>query len=327
MKAKNGEPEYSEKAGPRWAARLMRPLQYGLFLLLTGLAGVLPIRASQRLGGWLGGFLYGPIRRTREVCLNNLRAAFPDMGQGEREKLARQVFRNLGTVLMEFLAIRRFRREAERWVSVEGEDVLRALHAEGRGVVVIMAHLGNWELQPLAFERMRLPARAVGRFVATSWINELIIGLRESEFFTVIRQESSSSSRDLLRAIKAGDLLVTYMDLDTHGPGVFVNFFGIPANTPRSAASLALRHGLPIATGFGTRRPDGTHVFRFERVTLPPGLKEKADGAREATQILTLAIEKEVRARPEQWIWKHKRWRRRPGKDGQPVKAGKSEAV
>lgn len=320
MRAEPSEPDYSAVRRRGRFRALLRPLQYALFFLLLALAGLLPVRVCQRLGAGLGGLLFVLARRTREICLYHLGLAFPEMGQAERHELARRCFRHLCTVMLEFLAIRRFRREAERWVQVEGEQTLREAHRQGRGVLVIMGHLGNWELQPLAFDQLRIPARAVGRFIVNPWLNKLLIGLRESEFFTVIRQESSSSSRELLRCLKAGDLLVTYMDLDTHVPGEFVDFFGIPAYTPRGAASLALRRGLPVVTGFGTRRPDGTHLFRFEAVTLPAGLKDRPDGVREATRILTGVIEKNIRANPEQWIWIHKRWRRRPGKDGKPVK-------
>ena len=98
-------------------------------------------------------------------------------------------------------------------------------------------------------------------------------------------------------------------------PGVFVPFFNRFAWTPSGAATLALRARCPIMPGFIHRKPDGTHKVKI----LPPievpsegSLKEKVV---EMTAAATAAIEWQVRAWPEQWVWMHRRWRRQPGPD------------
>ena len=100
-----------------------------------------------------------------------------------------------------------------------------------------------------------------------------------------------------------------------------MNFFGIPAHTPRIAAALALRHGVPVVTGFDRRLPDGTHVLRFEAIPTPGSLPKDDESIRRLTQVSTDAIEAHIRANPEQWSWNHRRWKRRPP-EGNPMIAG-----
>lgn len=97
------------------------------------------------------------------------------------------------------------------------------------------------------------------------------------------------------------------IDQDTKVDGVWVPFFGRPAFTPVGAAELALRQKAIVLPFFIERKADGDHLLRF----LPP--LDLPDDPREATALMTRAIEEQVRRRPEQWVWMHRRWRRQPG--------------
>jgi KDO2-lipid IV(A) lauroyltransferase len=96
------------------------------------------------------------------------------------------------------------------------------------------------------------------------------------------------------------------IDQDTRVEGVWVPFFGRPAFTPVGAAKISLRMGAATVPTFIERLDDGTHLARF----LPP--LDLPDDETEATALMTRSIEDQVRRRPEQWVWMHRRWRRQP---------------
>lgn len=291
---------------------IRRVIQYWLVKGLLALTYTLSVPMAQRLGRRLGLLLFPYLNRERRICLYQLEMIYPELEPAEREQLARSCFQHMGMTLFEVLAIPRIRRQVGRWLMLEGEEELRGAYGEGRGVILVTGHTGNWELLSLVFDGLEIPARAVVATNVNTRLNEMMIRRRRSSFLQTVERGSKESPRQLLKCLRAGDVLVVALDQDTSAPGVFVDFMGIPANTPRVAAALALKQGVPIVTGFGMRREDGSHLFRFRRITPPAGLAEGKEGTIQLTQLLSNAIEEHIRENPAQWSWTHRRWKRRP---------------
>jgi KDO2-lipid IV(A) lauroyltransferase len=117
----------------------------------------------------------------------------------------------------------------------------------------------------------------------------------------------------LLAALARNRVVGLLIDQDIGDiPGVFVHFFGRPAWTPSGAASLALHRRCPIVPAFAHRRADGSHVVEVHPPLPEPAPGPKEDRVAELTAAATAAIERQVRAHPEQWVWLHRRWRRQP---------------
>ena len=307
-------PEYGRFRYPRVfiGKEARRFLQYLIVRGLLAMASLMPIRFAQKLGGLLGSVLFPLSRRERGICLYNLGLAFPELNGKARKKLARKAFQHLGTTLFEVLLAPRFRTQASRWIRVEGEDVIKEAHAMGRGVVLVTGHMGNWELFSAVFETLKIPAQAMVRGIVNERIGELLMKHRLSPFLKPLIRGSSGAPRQLLSCLRSGEVLIVAIDQDIETQGVFVDFFGIPAHTPRVASALALRQKTPLVTGFGQRMPDGTHVFKFERIPVTKEIQEHPDAMHELTQLLTNKIEAQIRCVPEQWGWNHRRWKRRP---------------
>ena len=168
----------------------------------------------------------------------------------------------------------------------------------------------------VAFDRLRIPAQAVARTIVNTRLNALILDHRQSDYLRIVQRGSKNSARQLLQCLKNRDVLLLVIDHDVEVPSVFVEFFGIPANTPRVAASLALRLGVPVVSGFDRRQPDGSHLIRFKRIPAPGELENNEDGVRRFTQLFSDAMEAHIRECPEQWTWNHRRWKRRPKRGG-----------
>ncbi len=122
------------------------------------------------------------------------------------------------------------------------------------------------------------------------------------------------------RALKKGAVVGLLIDQDTRTRGCFVPFFGRLAWTPRGAAELLRQSDSPVVVGFIRRRPGGGHEIHAESPALRHGGEPEQDDVQN-TAILTRAIEEAVRARPEEWVWMHERWRTRPDRAARKIDA------
>lgn len=300
---------------------LRRALQYWVARAVFAVAALLPIRANQRLGRWAGRLGYRLQRLERGVCEFQMELALPEIPPAGRTRLIRRCFEHMGMTLFEVLAMPRLRREGARWVTFRGEDALRAAHAQGRGVIVITGHCGNWELFAVAAELLRIPMTAIARPLHNARLNDLLLRQRRSEFLEVAERGTASSARRLLQALKQGRALIVAIDQDIDAQSVYADFFGRPARTPRVAASLALKLDVPVVTGFDERLADGTHCIHFEALPIPQAVRGAADPEQALTQAFNDRITAHIRRVPEQWGWNHRRWLHRPAPEGGPPEA------
>lgn len=314
MTVRSSIPDY-DRFGHRHSARL-KPVRhwvmYWVVRMMLAATRLLSIGMLQRIGRGLGTVMHVFSTKFRRLCLLQLEMAMPELPLRERKRIGREVLRHLGMTLMETLALARFRREGGRWVQAEGEDALTGAHAEGRGVLLVTAHTGNWELLPIVLARHGIKALAMVTVMTNPHLRKLVESVRDFENLEIAERGDPASPRQMLRALKRGDALIMANDVDIDTHGVFVDFFGIAANTPRASASLALKLGAPLVTYFDRRLPDGTHCIRFERVPATPEILAAEDPVQALTQEVTRRMEAHIRQWPEQWVWYHRRWRRRP---------------
>jgi KDO2-lipid IV(A) lauroyltransferase len=265
-----------------------------------------------RLGEWLGvlAWLVG-IRRT--VALDGLRRAFPSLTEGERRRIARASYRQLGRSLAE-LVLPSSGEALARAVRFEGWELYESARREGRGTVCAIAHFGNFELLARAAVQhgmmlsviVRNLRDAFGRFI-----------LRRRARSGVRHLADRGSSQQALAVLRRAEALAIAIDQNMRpSRGIFVDFFGHPACTTPAAAVYALRTGATIIAAFPVRQPDGTHLVRMQGPfrTALSGHAAVVD----LTQQLTRAVEQQVREHPDHWFWVHRRWKTRPEYTGGP---------
>jgi len=293
-------------ARARWR-RVRAVLAVAVLRLLRLLLAPLGWRGAQRIGaalGWLGWRLS---RRDRGRALEHLEIALPELTAAERRRLAKACFAHFGATLCE--CVRLLGADADevrRRVRFEGWEHVEALRREGRPILILTGHCGNWELLAAALSCNGLPLDVVARQAQDAQLDEVLVGLRARFGTRTIARGGTGAARELLRTLRAGGTLGMLIDQDTQVEGAWVPFFGRPAYTPLGAAQIALRQGLAVVPTFIERRDDGSHL-----ASVQPPLALPADAV-EATAAMTQVIEDQVRRRPEQWVWMHRRWRRQP---------------
>lgn len=283
---------------------------YGIILPLRTIVRALPPRQALRFGCLVGTLMYHGVRRYREVALRNLADAFGWERQ-QTEAVARQTFRNIGKTLVEFLRLPvQSPEEIRRLCRLERMEYLHEALAAGRGVLVISAHYGNWELLAARAVADGIPLTVVAREADDAATNSLVNGIREDRGYRVIPRQSAP--RRVLEALRRNHVVVLLMDQNTISGGEFVPFFGRPAATVTGPAVFALRTGAAVIPAFDVRQPDDTHVGRCEPPVIPTVTGDRDEDVRALTARLTAVIEAQVRSDPTQWFWIHDRWRHRP---------------
>lgn len=282
--------------------------QYAGLLLLEETASRLPWGARCAAGRALGRAWHLLDRRHRRVARENAGRAFPEWGRDRVAALVRANFEHLGATAVESLGLARTTRaELLARCRFEGLEHLDAALAQGRGALVLTAHLGNWELAGLAMAARGYPFFAVGRRQANPLIDGRVTRLRESFGGTLIHHREAV--RPVLRALRQGALVAFLMDQRAlRREAVGSRFFGQPVVTNQGLALLALKTGAPVVPGFDERVGE-RHVIRLHPALPPPEEKGRPEQVRAYTERFDAAIEEAVRRTPEQWFWVHRRWR------------------
>ena len=264
---------------------------------------------ATRLGRWA----YKAARKKRGIALSNLRLAqFPSPGASEAEqaRLVEGVFVHFAKVFVDFLRGPVFDpRELASLQSIitecEGFAHIRAAQASGKGVILLTAHLGNWELQGRFVAASGVPLTVVAREPENREFGDYVRGLRESAGFAVLPK--GASARDILGRLKKGEAVGLLPDQNSGD--VFVPFFGVPCGTVAGPAAFALRTGAALIPTYCVRKPDDTYKF----IALPP-VPVHSTGDKDAdisriTQETNRVLEEMVRQYPDQWLWLHNRWK------------------
>jgi len=157
-----------------------------------------------------------------------------------------------------------------------------------------------------------LQMAVVARELDEEILQRLLVGLRDRFGTKTIVRGTPGAARALLTALRSNGALGMLIDQDTKVDGVFVPFFGRPAYTPVGAAELAIRFDAAVLPGFIERLDDGSH-----RVHIEPPLDLPTDPTA-ATALMTERIEAQIRRAPAQWVWLHRRWRRKPVQPDSP---------
>jgi KDO2-lipid IV(A) lauroyltransferase len=288
-------------------------LEYAAARLLLAVFGVLPLSMAVRVGSMMAGCAYyfaGRLRRTGE---RNLQLAFPELSTGERQRLLRGCFQNLGRLLGMFSHFSSSKTETlRRMVDCEGLEHLDAAQHRGRGVILFTGHVGAWELTSFALSLFGHPLSFLVRRIDNPKIETMIDRARTRLGNRTI--DKTSAAREMLQILQTGGPLGLLVDLNTlDREAIFVDFFRVPASTTFMLAKLALRTGadvVPIFAPWDKKR--GRFLLQIDEPLVVDRTGNEEQNVRRLTQSFTSIVENYVRRYPDQWLWIHRRWKTRP---------------
>jgi Kdo2-lipid IVA lauroyltransferase/acyltransferase len=298
-------------------------LEYIPVRILFALLGSLPRNTSLRIGEWLGRLGYRFAGGLRRVARRNLEIAFPEKNPEERERIALGSFENLGRVLAELAhfphATRQslydlieFQENSKESLDSPERIAFEVQRAEGRGVLLIGPHLGNWEVGVYVYSAFREPVTYLARALDNPRIEALTVSLRSRFGNRAINKNNSIAAA--IKVLRAGGVLGVLPDVNVlPRDGVFVPFFGTLACTTSGVAMMAMRTNAMIMPMCCTWNPKTRkYTVHYGEIVEASKTGDRHRDVYETTAAYTAEMEKFIRAHPEQWLWIHKRWKTRP---------------
>jgi KDO2-lipid IV(A) lauroyltransferase len=284
----------------------------GVFKILFKLIGIFPKTWAAGMADFLGGMLFCVDKKHRGIAMDNLTYAFGHEKQPEEiKKIARQVFINLVKVLFEIgWSLNLDERCLNKHFKIDGYHHIKNAYEKGKGVLVLTAHFGNWELLTVIGKIIKFTINIVVRPLDFKPLDQFIFNLRTRFGGKIIPKERSIHT--IIRSLHRGEIVVLLMDQNVDWyEGVFVDFMGHRACTSKGLALLALKTGVPVIPVFMIREKSGFRAeFGPEIVTVKTGDRQK--DIENNTQEYNKVIENCIRRYPDQWFWVHQRWKTKP---------------
>lgn len=274
----------------------------------------LSFRTAGRIGARLGIFGYRPLGIRRAVVERQVSVALPDRDPKELTRIVRASYAHLGQTSIEtaILPSHSARQIIDLFETVRGWDIVEQRLAQGKGLILVTGHLGNWELGGAYIAARGVAIDVVARHMANPLFDRYLTATRERVGMTVVHD--NEAVRRVPRALRSGRGVAFLIDQGAVGlASTWVPFFGRYAKTPRGPAVFALRFGAPMVFGVALRQPSGRYQLIFEPIDAVATGNREADVDRIVVDY-TRALERWVRRAPEQYLWHHRRWKhQRPG--------------
>ena len=309
----DAQPPPRARGRSRSAARVRAELV--AFRAASAALGALPAAAADAASRALGRWIVSALPRRRKILRSNLAAAFPEAPPEELERLARGSAEALGVSFAEFLEVAGLSgEEIRRRITVEGEENLRAARRLGRGVFLLSAHLGGWELGAIRAGMLGEPISPVVRPLDNPLL-ERELSRRRTRFGNrpIAKRDAA---RDVLRALRRRETVAILIDQNVlPREAVFVPFFGRLAATTPALARFQIATGAPVVPVFTWPLGGGRYRLAFETPILAEEFTDeagRAEAVRRATARYMEVTEAAIRKAPAAWLWMHDRWRTRP---------------
>ncbi|MDF2636219.1 MAG: lipid biosynthesis acyltransferase [Pelosinus sp.] len=281
--------------------------QYYLLKGLSFIICLLPYKGVLWLGEILGKLYYRIAARQRRRALQQMQESL-GISLETAEKHISSLFIKLGQTFLEMLYMPVLNRETmDQYVTIENRHYLAEAVEQGRGVVLLTAHIGNWEWLGAFLAMNDFPMAAVIKRQPNDQHTRILNEYRELvgiEIFARGTAELVSAAR----ALKSGKVLGFLADQDAGTSGLFMEFLGKMASTPTGPTLFAKKFNAPVVPAFIVRRPEGGHKVILLESFYYEDTGNEIEDTYNMTSKMSKIIEQTIRQYPDEWLWFQKRW-------------------
>lgn len=283
-------------------------LEYFLLRFFCALVNVIPYALAMALArgfGWIG---FHVVRFNRARTLERIRSVFPEKSPRECRVIA---VRSLQNVLQTGVEMMRAPKLDRAWMDRYVKDgshykgLLQEFVDEGKGVVIMVPHSGNWYMAAWAMAKYGLPLFAIAARQRNpklnAWMN------RQYGDIEVLDRDNRSTLIQIHQRLRDGRAFAILPDLRVRTPDVEVDFLGGRANVSHAGAAFAVNSGCPIVLAVMTRE-NGRHVFHYLKALRPDLAADKKEETRRLTREALKLLSDEIVKHPGDWYWYNKRW-------------------
>lgn len=295
-----------------------------LTVFFAAVARILPLRCLRAVGNAAGWLVYRLIRRRRRLGLENLRAALGDRcDEREMRRLLLRSAQNMAKTMLELLKMPSMSEEQfRRFAPIANGDRLVEAIEQGRGVIVITAHFGNWEALAASIASLGYDLTVFARDADDSTTAAVVNRSREAMGVRVLGR---NTVRDMLRLLREGEVLGLLPDQHAvEGANLWLPFMGRIASSHSGPAMIAARTGALLVPCFARRKADDSLEISFLPAFSVPDTGDREQDIRIATERLNEILGDQILQYPDQWIWMHRRWRTPPDEEASASDVGGS---
>ena len=269
--------------------------RFGQFIAVN-----LPLKFVYGIGEFLAYLHYVFAFRDRRYVRNNLKVIFPRESSRFINRTSRKVFQNFAKYLVDFFRFEKLDRSfINKKVKLENLENFDQALKQGKGVIVLTAHLGNWELGGVVIAQLGYPFWAVALPHKSKKVNDFFDRQRNRKGVKVIAM--GKAVRSCISEIRKNHMVALVGDRDFTEKGVIVDFFNKPTHFPEGPAALSLMTGAPIVPGFMLRNPDDSFTLRIEK---PINFQPSQDKKRDLIELVAMynkIFEDYILKYPDQW--------------------------
>ena len=283
-------------------------LEYFLLRFFCALVNVIPYALAMALArgfGWIG---FHVVRFKRARTRERIRSVFPEKSPRECRVIA---VRSLQNVLQTGVEMMRAPKLDRAWMDRYVKDgshykgLLQEFVDEGKGVVIMVPHSGNWYMAAWAMAKYGLPLFAIAARQRNPKLNVWMN--RQYGDIEVLDRDNRSTLIQIHQRLRDGRAFAILPDLRVRNPDVEVDFLGGRANVSHAGAAFAVNSGCPIVLAVMTRE-NGRHVFHYLKALRPDPAADKKEETRRLTREALKLLSDEIVKHPGDWYWYNKRW-------------------
>ena len=281
---------------------------YRLFLIVDALLMALPKKWRKGIFTSLASLAHAFAGKRNRIIRQNLLFAFQNrLDETEQQEIERYCYRNLALNMLQVMENRRYdAEELGKLVTFENREAVDRILSQGRGVVFVSAHLGNWELGGAALSSLITPIASIYKGFSRSEFDPYLLEARTRHRMELA--EKNGALKHTAKALKNGRSILLMIDQASNARhGIMTDFFGHQTYHSSTAAQLAAKFNVPIVGVYIFSEDEKHYTIRFE--TPIDVISNSEESIREATQLQVDALEKIIQNHPRLWFWCHKRWK------------------
>lgn len=273
---------------------------------------ILPEGAQLSAGKYLGRLAFIFLSNRRNVALSNIKRVFSDLSDKEIKVIAKSNFEKLGINVIEFLLMPFItEREIPDRFTVEGREFFEEALRQGKGVIALGFHFGNWEVTGIISKLLGRDIVALARPLKKQiLLNNFLNRFREKTGLTIIVNENTG--KEVMRLLKNNKIVAILGDQrEKRSRGVFVELFGTKVPTSKGVAAIGMKTGAVVIPVYSVRKG----FLRYTFVCASPIEMERKGNIEELieknTRKINAFLETIIGQYPDEWFWVHRRWERR----------------
>jgi len=279
-------------------------LEFIFIVILFIIFKILGFKLASNMGGYIGKKI-GPLFRSKQTILNNIKNALPNTNKADLELIIQSMWENYGRILAEYVFLKDFRKEKlNDYLEIEGKEHLNKVRDSNEQVVFVSGHFNNFELMAMQIEKSGINLAAIYRPLNNIFLNGIMEKIRTKYICKNQIKKGRSGTRELLKSFNNKNSIALMIDQRV-SEGEKSNFFGQDAFTTTIPAQLVKKFGCKIVP---------IHIERYNNFYFKMKIEEpinynKDSTIDEITLSLNKLLENMILKNPEQWIWSHNRWK------------------